>query len=109
MSAGRKVDLPSKGSVRKFTGASFLAEIPARLRTSHNTSLTQSCRYLNPGSSLQWIACSPKESKHALRHTGHGSSTGNKGIISRYLRIARYSTADMCCPKPSIGVTDRKS
>ncbi|MFS8029011.1 hypothetical protein Hanom_Chr16g01517321 [Helianthus anomalus] len=47
MSAGRKVDLPSKGSVRKFTGASFLAEIPARLRTLHNTSLTKSCRYLN--------------------------------------------------------------
>ncbi|KAJ0805554.1 hypothetical protein HanPI659440_Chr02g0079631 [Helianthus annuus] len=52
-SAGRRVDLPSIGSVRKFTGASFLAEIPALLKMSPKTSRTQSCRYLNPGSSLQ--------------------------------------------------------
>ncbi|MFS7951133.1 hypothetical protein Hanom_Chr07g00591371 [Helianthus anomalus] len=52
-SAGRRVDLPSIGSVRKFTGVSFLAEIPALLKMSPKTSRTQSCRYLNPGSSLQ--------------------------------------------------------
>ncbi|KAJ0895995.1 hypothetical protein HanRHA438_Chr08g0329501 [Helianthus annuus] len=34
MSAGHRVDLPSNGSDKKFTGASFFAEIPARLRTS---------------------------------------------------------------------------
>ncbi|MFS7952198.1 hypothetical protein Hanom_Chr07g00604151 [Helianthus anomalus] len=53
MSAGRRVDLPSNGSVKKLTGASFLAEIPAHLNMSKRTSLTKSCRYLNPGSSLQ--------------------------------------------------------
>ncbi|GJW55692.1 RNA-directed DNA polymerase, eukaryota [Tanacetum coccineum] len=29
------------------------------------------------------VACSPKESKQTLRQTGQGSSTGNRGIISR--------------------------
>nr|GEW41610.1 reverse transcriptase domain-containing protein [Tanacetum cinerariifolium] len=33
--------------------------------------------------SLQWTACSPKESNQTLRQTGQGSSTGNRGIISR--------------------------
>ncbi|KAJ0872045.1 hypothetical protein HanRHA438_Chr11g0519331 [Helianthus annuus] len=108
-SAGRRVDLPSIGSVRKFTGASFLDEIPALLRMSHKTSRTQSCRYLNPGSSLQCTACSPYLSIQALRHIGHVSSSGYIGIISRYLRIALYSTADIHCPSPSIGITVRKS
>nr|GEU32731.1 hypothetical protein [Tanacetum cinerariifolium] len=35
------------------------------------------------GNSLQWTACSPKESKQTLRQTGQGSSIGNRGIISR--------------------------
>ncbi|KAJ0828469.1 hypothetical protein HanRHA438_Chr17g0837551 [Helianthus annuus] len=33
--------------------AAFKAEIPAHLNMSKRTSLTKSCRYLNPGSSLQ--------------------------------------------------------
>ncbi|KAL4557477.1 hypothetical protein LXL04_035657 [Taraxacum kok-saghyz] len=95
ISAGLRVDLPSNGSVKKLTDASFLAEIPARLNTSKITSLTMSCLYLKPGRSLQCIACSPKESKHALRQIGHNSSTGNSGIKRRYLRMVRYSTGDI--------------
>ncbi|MFS8025881.1 hypothetical protein Hanom_Chr16g01480281 [Helianthus anomalus] len=49
MLAGQRVDLPSNGSVKKLTGASFLAEMPAHLNMSKRTSLTKSCRYLNPG------------------------------------------------------------
>ncbi|KAL4576570.1 hypothetical protein LXL04_012666 [Taraxacum kok-saghyz] len=109
ISAGLRVDLPSNGSVKKLTGASFLAEIPARLNTSKRTSLTMSCRYLKPGRSLQCIACSPKESKHALRQIGHNSSTVNSGIKKRYLRMVRYSTGDICWPRPSIGIARRKS
>ncbi|KAL4589317.1 hypothetical protein LXL04_002223 [Taraxacum kok-saghyz] len=109
ISAGLRVDLPSNGSVKKLTGASFLAEIPARLNTSKRTSLTMSCLYLKPGRSLQCIACSPKESKHALRQIGHNSSTGNSGIKRRYLRMVRYSTGDICWPRPSIGIARRKS
>ncbi|MFS7943372.1 hypothetical protein Hanom_Chr06g00499561 [Helianthus anomalus] len=78
MSEGRSVDLPSNGSVKKFTGASFFTEIPARLRTSYSTSRTKSCQYLKPGNSLQCTACSPKESKQHFRHTGHGSSAGKR-------------------------------
>jgi hypothetical protein len=39
-SAGLSVDLPSIGSVKKFTGASFLTEIPTRLNISKRTSIT---------------------------------------------------------------------
>ncbi|KAL4578318.1 hypothetical protein LXL04_014439 [Taraxacum kok-saghyz] len=87
ISAGLRVDLPSSGSVKKLTGASFLADITARLNTSKRTSLTMSCRYLKPGRSLQCTACSPNESKHALRQIGHNSSTGKSGINRRYLRM----------------------
>ncbi|KAL4589777.1 hypothetical protein LXL04_002687 [Taraxacum kok-saghyz] len=89
ISAGLRVDLPSNGSVKKLTGASFLAEIPARLNTSKRTSLTMSCWYLKPGRFLQCIACSPKESKHALRQIEHNLSTENSGIKRRYLRMWR--------------------
>ncbi|KAL4582492.1 hypothetical protein LXL04_007042 [Taraxacum kok-saghyz] len=109
ISAGLRVDLPSSGSVKKLTGASFLADIPARLNTSKRTSLTMSCRYLKPGRSLQCTACSPNESKHALRQIGHNSSTGKSGIKRRYLRMVRYSTGDICWPRPSMGITRRKS
>ncbi|KAL4575801.1 hypothetical protein LXL04_011887 [Taraxacum kok-saghyz] len=109
ISAGLRVDLPSSGSVKKLTGASFLADIPARLNTSKRTSLTMSCRYLKPGRSLQCTACSPNESKHALRQIGHNSSTGKSGINRRYLRMVRYSTGDICWPRPSMGIARRKS
>ncbi|KAL4588443.1 hypothetical protein LXL04_001333 [Taraxacum kok-saghyz] len=109
ISAGLRVDLPSNGSVRKLTGASFLADIPGHLNTSKRKSLTMSCRYLKPGRSLQCTACSPNESKHALRQTGHNSSTGNSGIKMRYLRMTRYSTGDICWPRPSMGRARRKS
>ncbi|KAL4558242.1 hypothetical protein LXL04_036440 [Taraxacum kok-saghyz] len=108
ISAGLRVDLPSNGSVKKLTAASFLEEIPTRLNTSKRTSLTMSCRYLKPGRSLQRIACSPNESKHALRQIGHKSSTGKSGIKRRYLRMVRYSTGDICWPRPSIGIARRK-
>jgi hypothetical protein len=42
ISAGRSVDLPSRGSVKKFTGASFFTEMPALLKISKSTSLTRS-------------------------------------------------------------------
>ena len=70
-SAGLSVDLLSSGSVRKFTGAFFFNDIPARLIISKNTSLTKSCLYLKPRSSLQWTTCSPKVSRHTLQQTGH--------------------------------------
>jgi len=108
-SAGLNVDLLSSGSVKKFIGASFFTDIPARLNISKSTSLTKSCLYLNPGSSLQWTTYSPKVSRHALRQTGHTSSIGNSGIIKRYLRIVRYSTGDICWHNPSIGIARRKS
>ncbi|KAL4584369.1 hypothetical protein LXL04_008969 [Taraxacum kok-saghyz] len=94
ISPGLRVDLPSNGSLKKLTGASFLAEIPARLNTSKRTSLTMSCRYLKPGRSLQCIACSPNESKHALRQIGHNSSTGKSGIKRRYLRMVPRSNKE---------------
>ncbi|GKC00831.1 hypothetical protein Tco_0986967 [Tanacetum coccineum] len=43
MSACLSVDLPSNGSVKKFTGASFLAKIPTYLHMSRRTSLTILC------------------------------------------------------------------
>ncbi|MFS7959165.1 hypothetical protein Hanom_Chr08g00687421 [Helianthus anomalus] len=76
---------------------------------SPKTSRTQSCLYLKPGSSLQCRACSPNWSKQAFRQIGHCSSSGNIGIMSRYFKITRYSTADIFWPKPSMGMNDRKS
>ena len=70
-SADLSVDLLSSGSVRKFTGASFFTDIPVGLKISKSISLTKSCLYLKPGSSLQWTTCSPKLSRHTLRQTGH--------------------------------------
>jgi hypothetical protein len=64
---------------------------------------------LKPESSLQWVACSPKVSRHALRQIGQTSSLGNSGIISRYLRIIRYSNGDMWWFNPSMGIARRKS
>jgi len=93
ISAGLSVDLLSSGSVRKFIRTSFFTDIPARLNISKSTSLTKSCLYLNPGSSLQWTTCSPKVSRYALWQTGHTSSIENSGIIRRYLRIVRYPTS----------------
>jgi hypothetical protein len=57
-SARRSVDLPSCGSVKKFTSVSFFTEISACLKISKSTSLTKSCMYLKPKNSLQWTACS---------------------------------------------------
>ncbi|KAL4577430.1 hypothetical protein LXL04_013539 [Taraxacum kok-saghyz] len=99
ISAGLRVDLPSNGSVRKLTGASFLADIPARLNTSKRTSLTMSCRYLKPGRSLQCTACSPNESKHALRQIGHNSSTGNNWALEATKAKEEASFAEYN-PKP---------
>jgi hypothetical protein len=79
-SADLNVDLPSSGSVKKFTCASFFTDTHARLKTSKMTSRTRSFLYLKPRSSRQWIACSPNLSRHALRQTGHTSSTRNNGI-----------------------------
>lgn len=98
--AGLRVDLLSYGPIKKFTNASFFTDILARLNISNMTSQTKSCQYLNPESSLQWMMCSPNVSNHALRQTGQTSSSRNKGIISRYLRIIRYSTDDICWPRP---------
>jgi len=108
-STGLSVDLLSSGSVRKFTDASFFTDTPARLNISKSTSLTKSCLYLKPGSSLQWTTYSPKVSRHALRQTGHTTSIEKSGIIRRYLRIVRYSTSDICWPNPSIRIARRKS
>ena len=108
-SASWRVDRHSCGSVKKFTGASFFADIPAHLKTSKRTSRTKSCLYEKPGSSLQCTACSPKLSRHALRQTGQTSSIGNKRIMRRYLRIVRYSIGDICWSNPSIGIARRKS
>ncbi|KAL4580031.1 hypothetical protein LXL04_016205 [Taraxacum kok-saghyz] len=102
ISAGLRVDLPSNG---RF----FLSRDPSTSEYIKRTYLTMSCRYLKPVRSLQCIACSPKESKHALRQIGHNSSTGNRGIKRRYLRMVRYSTGDICWPRPSIGIARRKS
>ncbi|MFS7998623.1 hypothetical protein Hanom_Chr12g01156101 [Helianthus anomalus] len=52
-SACQRADHPSSGSVRKFTGASFFAEIPARFSRSQGTSSTTLRMYLKPDSSLQ--------------------------------------------------------
>jgi hypothetical protein len=52
-SVGRNIDLLSCGSVKKFTDSSFFTEIPALLKISKKTSLTKSCLYLKPESSLQ--------------------------------------------------------
>jgi hypothetical protein len=61
------------------------------------TSITKSCLYLKSESSLQWIACSPNWSRHALRHTRQTSLIENNKIMRRYQRIMRYSTRDICC------------
>jgi hypothetical protein len=76
-SAGLRVYCPSRGSVKKFTGAFFFTDIHARLKISKRTSRTKSCLYLKPGSSLQCMTCSPKLSRHALRQTRQTSSIEN--------------------------------
>lgn len=96
------IDLPSNGLVKKFTYACFLVETLTRPSMSKRKSLASSCRYLNPESALQYFACSPKWSKHALRQKGHVSSTRNKWIIRRYLSLAQHYTDDICWPRPSI-------
>lgn len=55
------------------------------------------------------MMCSSKVSKHALQQIGQTSSIGNKGIVSWYLRMVRYSIEDICWPIPSICITKRKS
>jgi hypothetical protein len=65
--ACRSVDLSSCGLVKKFTSASFFIETSACLKISKSTSLTSSCFYLKHGSFIQWVACSPKVTKYALR------------------------------------------
>jgi hypothetical protein len=90
-SADLSVDLLSSGSVRKFTGASFITDTPTRLNTSKSTSLTESCLYLKPGSFLQWTTCFPKVSRHALWQTWHAASMGNSGIIMEIIQCLFYS------------------
>lgn len=52
-SDGLSFDLPSHGSIKKFTGVYFFIDISTRRNISNMTSLTRSCRYLKLGSSLQ--------------------------------------------------------
>ncbi|MFS7986035.1 hypothetical protein Hanom_Chr11g01005711 [Helianthus anomalus] len=76
---------------------------------SNKTSRTQSCLYFNLGSSLQCTACSPYLSIQVLRHIEQVSSSGYIEIISQYLRMALYSTADIHYPSPSIGISVKKT
>lgn len=96
ISISLSVDLHSCGSVKKYAGASFFTDTPSRQNISNKTSVINSCRYLNPRSSLQWMACSTNISKYTLRKIGKTSSIGNKGIINWYLRMVWYSTRDIC-------------
>lgn len=52
ISVGLIVDIPSCGSVNKFTDASFFIDTPVHQNISNMTSLTRSCQYLKPGMSL---------------------------------------------------------
>jgi len=51
--AGLSVDLLSSRSVSKFTCVFFFTNTPARLNISKRTSLTKSCIFFKPKSSLQ--------------------------------------------------------
>jgi len=106
---GLSVEVPSSGSDKKLTGASFFIDTSAHLNTLKRTSLTKSCMYLKPRSSLQWNACSLKVSMYALRKTWHTSSIGNNGKMRRYRRIVWYSIDEICWFNPSLGMARRKS
>lgn len=68
-STSLRVNFPSSGSVKKFTGAYFFTYTHARLNISNKIFITKPCQYLNSEISLQWTVCSPNVFKHALRQT----------------------------------------
>jgi hypothetical protein len=105
---GRHDNLSLCGSIKKFIDVSFFAQMLARLKIS-KTRIWSGHAYLKFGISIQWVVCSQKVSRHALRHNGQTSSLRNNKIIMRYLRIVRYSSEDMCWSNSSMRIAKKKN
>jgi hypothetical protein len=105
---GRHNDISLCGSIKKFIDVSFFAQMLARLKIS-KTHIWSGHAYLKFGISIQWVACSQKVSRHALRHNGQTSSLRNNEIIMRYLKIVWYSSEDMCWPNSSMRIVKKKT
>jgi hypothetical protein len=88
------IDLLSRGLAEKFTYTNF-ADTLAGLKILKRTFVTNS--YVCIWSFVQWIVCSPKVSRYALRKTGQTLSIKNNRIMSKCMRVVQYVIDNICC------------